>query len=99
MQSWFVYILRCSDATLYTGITKDLARRCRQHNDGKASRYTRCRLPVQIVYQESIPTQGLALRREAAIKALSRRQKLLLIKETVRRTRGVRSTSPRGLGV
>ena len=49
---WFVYILRCVDGTLYTGITKDLARRCQQHNDGAASRYTRSRRPVKLVYQE-----------------------------------------------
>ena len=80
MRTWFVYILRCGDGTLYTGITTDLARRCRQHNAGTASRYTRCRRPLIPVYQETLPSHSLALKREAAIKALSRRQKLSLIR-------------------
>ena len=77
---WFVYILRCVDGTLYTGITKDLARRTRQHNAGTASRYTRSRRPVKLVYQEPQRGQSLALKREAAIKKLTRRQKLALIR-------------------
>jgi predicted GIY-YIG superfamily endonuclease len=77
---WFVYILRCVDGTLYTGITKDLARRCQQHNDGTASRYTRSRRPVKPVYQESQCSRSLALKREAAIKKLTRRQKLAMIR-------------------
>ena len=78
---WFVYILRCGDGTLYTGITKDVARRCEQHNAGTASRYTRSRLPVALVYQESQASRSLALKREAAIKAMSRREKESLIRE------------------
>lgn len=77
---WFVYLLRCADGTLYTGIAKDVSRRCQQHNAGTASRYTRSRLPVVLVYQESHASRGQALRREAAIKALSRRQKMSLIR-------------------
>lgn len=77
--TWFVYILRCADGTLYTGITKDVARRCQQHNAGTASRYTRSRRPVKLVYQESQRNQSMALRREAAIKKLTRRQKWALI--------------------
>jgi len=50
---WFVYILRCADDTLYTGITKDIERRCKQHNAAVASKYTRARLPVVLVYQET----------------------------------------------
>lgn len=76
---WFVYLLRCADGSLYTGITTDLERRCRQHNSGKGARYTRSRRPARLVYQEALGTRSLALRREAAIKALSRRQKLALI--------------------
>ena len=76
---WLVYLLRCADSTLYTGITTDLKRRCQQHNQGMASRYTRGRHPVRLVYQESYPTKSLALRREAAIKALGRRAKESLI--------------------
>lgn len=78
-EPWFVYILRCADGTLYTGSTKDVSRRCDQHNAGAASRYTRGRLPVSVVYQESQATQSLALKREAAIKAMSRQQKEALI--------------------
>ena len=77
--NWFVYMVRCADDTLYTGITKDLSRRCRQHNDGTASRYTRGRSPVQLVYQEAHASRSLALKREAAVKSLSRRRKELLI--------------------
>jgi predicted GIY-YIG superfamily endonuclease len=72
---WFVYILRCGDGTFYTGITKDVGRRCRQHNEGSASRYTRSRRPVRLVYQERQPDQSAALRREAGIKAMSHREK------------------------
>ena len=79
MSEWLVYILRCADDTLYTGITNDLIRRCDQHNAGTASRYTRSRLPVVLVYQETQATRSLALKRELAIKALSRKQKELLI--------------------
>ncbi len=79
---WFVYLLRCGDGTLYTGITKDVTRRTQQHNAGTASRYTRSRLPVALVYQESAPSQSLALKREATIKAMSRMDKESLIRQT-----------------
>jgi UV DNA damage endonuclease len=79
-EKWFVYLLQCADGTLYTGIAKDVNRRCQQHDDGTASRYTRSRLPVKLVYQEAHASKGLALRREAAIKALSRREKESLIR-------------------
>ena len=77
---WFVYLLRCADGSLYTGIAKDVSRRCQRHNAGAASRYTRSRLPVVVVYQEHHASRSLALRREAAIKALTRRQKLALLR-------------------
>jgi len=77
---WFVYIVRCADGSLYTGITKDVKRRCQQHNAGTASRYTRSRLPVKLVYQEAHPSQGSALKREVAIKAMTRRAKLAMIR-------------------
>jgi predicted GIY-YIG superfamily endonuclease len=79
-EQWLVYLLRCADGSLYTGIAKDVDRRCRQHNAGTASRYTRSRLPVEVVYREAHASRSLALRREAAIKALSRQQKLSLIR-------------------
>jgi len=77
---WFVYLMRCADQSLYTGITKDLSRRLQQHNAGTASRYTRSRLPVVLSYQEPVMSQSQALKRELAIKALSRQQKESLIK-------------------
>ncbi len=78
--AWFVYILRCADGTLYTGITNDLIRRCEQHNAGTASRYTRSRLPVELVYQEAQGNRSVATKREIEIKALSRQQKESLIR-------------------
>jgi len=84
VECWSVYVLRCGDGSLYTGITTDVNRRCRQHNAGTASRYTRGRLPVRLVYQEAQPSRGLALKREAAIKALPRRQKESLIRRRAR---------------
>ena len=76
---WFVYLLRCADDSLYTGITNDVSRRCEQHNAGTASRYTRGRRPTSLVYQETHASQSLALQREIAIKALSRQEKESLI--------------------
>jgi predicted GIY-YIG superfamily endonuclease len=76
---WTVYVLRCADGSLYTGITNDPRRRCAQHNAGKASRYTRSRRPVVMTYQEPQADRGAALRREAAIKALSRAEKEALV--------------------
>jgi putative endonuclease len=76
---WLVYLLRCRDGSLYTGSTNDLPKRLKAHLAGKASRYTRSRLPVRLGYQEPQPTRSSALKREAAIKKLTRRQKLVLI--------------------
>lgn len=77
----FVYIVRCADDTLYTGWTTDVQRRVRVHNRGRGARYTRQRRPVTLVYQESWPNRGAAMRRERAIKQLSRPAKLALIAE------------------
>lgn len=74
-ERWFVYILRCADGSLYTGIAKDVNQRLAQHNAGKASRYTRGRLPVTVSYREGPMLKSTALRRELAIKALSRKSK------------------------
>ncbi len=80
--TWFVYLMRCADNSLYTGITNDLSRRLGQHNAGTASRYTRSRLPVDLVYHEPQESQSHALKRELAVKALSRQDKESLIKST-----------------
>ncbi len=77
---WFVYILRCADGSLYTGITNDVPRRLKQHNAGTASRYTRCRLPAVLVYQEAQASHSHALKRELAIKALSRQKKESMVR-------------------
>ena len=71
----FVYILRCGDGTLYTGSAKDLAARLRMHLRGRASRYTRSRLPVTLLWSCELPTWGDALREENRIKRLPRRLK------------------------
>ena len=76
MDGWLVYILECGDGTLYTGITVNLERRLAAHGSGSASKYTRSRLPVRLLYQENHPTRSSALRREAFIKTLSRDEKL-----------------------
>lgn len=77
---WFTYVLRCADGSLYTGITKDMKRRCQQHNDGTASRYTRSRRPTKLVWQEAQSSRSSALKREAAIKAMTRQDKLAVIR-------------------
>lgn len=73
-----VYLLRCRDGSLYTGITNDLAHRLESHRRGKGSAYTRSRLPVKLAYQERASDRGSALKREAAIRRLSRAEKLAL---------------------
>ena len=83
MDSWFVYILRCSDDTLYTGITNDPKRRLAQHNAGTASKCTRSRRPVEMVYCEPAEDKSAALRREYAIKQLPRSEKVTLITSQV----------------
>lgn len=77
-----VYLLRCRDGSLYTGITNDLRRRLASHHRGKASAYTRSRRPLALAYQEAWPDRGAALKREAAIRRLSRAAKLALCSAT-----------------
>ena len=81
--SWFVYLLRCADNTLYTGITTDLKRRLDEHNgennSNKGARYTRHRRPVVLVYSEALSNRSCASQREYAIKQLSRAAKEQLI--------------------
>lgn len=76
---WYVYLLRCADGTLYAGCTTDPRRRLQQHNAGRGAKYTRARRPVSLVYVEQAEDHGQALRREAALKRLSRKEKLALI--------------------
>ena len=78
---WFVYILECSDKTLYTGITNNLEKRLEQHNSGvDGAKYTRPRRPVKYIYQEKQVNRSVATKREIAIKKLKRVEKLKLIK-------------------
>jgi putative endonuclease len=74
----FVYLLRCSDGTIYTGWTLDVARRVQTHQQGRGARYTRARRPVTLIYQERLPSRRAAMRREIAIKKMSRAGKLAL---------------------
>ena len=77
--TWLVYIIRCSDGKLYTGITNNLKMRLEAHNNGTASKFTRARMPVTLEYSEAHPDRAGALKREAQIKRLSRSEKLNLI--------------------
>ena len=75
----YAYMLECADGTFYTGWTNDLEKRLKTHNEGKGSKYTRTRTPVLLVYHESFETKQEAMRREYAIKQLTKQQKLSLI--------------------
>ncbi len=77
---WTVYMLRCRDGSVYTGATNDLARRLERHRAGRASAYTRTRLPVQLVFSEPARGRSAALRREWALKRLTRAEKLALLR-------------------
>ena len=77
----YTYILRCSDGTLYTGWTNHLEERVRAHNEGRGAKYTRSRGPVEPVYYECLETKEEALRREYAIKQMSRMEKIRLIEQ------------------
>ena len=79
---WHVYILRCRDGTLYTGITTDVARRLAEHRRGTGARYTRGRRPLRLVWREPQPDRAAAARREAQIKRLPRSRKLAMIKRS-----------------
>lgn len=81
MKKNFVYILKCNDHTLYTGWTTDLDKRISSHNRGKGAKYTRARLPVQLIYYETFEERSSAMKREYEIKHLSRRDKEDLINQ------------------
>ncbi len=78
---WYVYILRCGDGSLYTGITTDVERRLQMHSSGKGAKYTRGRGPLTVVYREQCADHGAALRRELEIKAMTREEKTDMIQE------------------
>lgn len=78
-KQWYLYILRCADGTLYTGITTDVQRRFQAHSQGRGAKYTRGRAPLQLCYQECCGSHSDALKREYAVKALPREEKEALI--------------------
>lgn len=85
---FYVYILKCSDGTLYTGYTVDLDNRIKKHNLGKASKYTRIRRPVQMIYYEEYDCKSSALKRESEIKRMKREDKVKLIHTLQRASQG-----------
>ena len=80
---WYLYILRCGDNTLYTGITTDVEKRLEAHRSGKGAKYTRGRAPLELVYRENCGSHSDALKREAEVKKLSRQAKELLVNSQV----------------
>ena len=80
----FVYIVKCSDNTLYTGYTTELKRRIKEHNNGQGAKYTRGRTPVELVYYEKTQSKSLAMKREYEIKQLNRKEKIELIENKKR---------------
>lgn len=79
VMKWYVYLLKCSDDSIYTGYTHDLENRLSTHNQGKGAKYTRSRLPVVLLHREEFDLKSDALKRECAIKKMSRRQKMTLV--------------------
>ncbi|MBQ2412834.1 MAG: GIY-YIG nuclease family protein [Anaerotignum sp.] len=77
--TWYLYILRCKDSTLYTGITTDVEKRFQTHQSGKGAKYTRGRRPLELIYREQCGTHSDALKREWEVKQLSREKKQKLI--------------------
>ena len=97
MASWSVYIVRCCDGSLYTGVSNDVAARVQRHNSGKGARYTRSRLPVALVWRRRVKDKSAALRLEAAMKKLSRAQKVGLLLKASAKARA-RRRSPTSSG-
>ena len=81
MDNHYIYIVKCSDGTLYTGYAKDIEQRIAKHNAGKGAKYTKVRRPVTLVYSEVFETKSAALKREYEKKTLSRKKKLQMISE------------------
>ncbi|MBI1887912.1 MAG: GIY-YIG nuclease family protein [Nitrosomonadales bacterium] len=82
--NWFCYLLRCADDTLYCGITNDMEKRLAAHNAGTASKYTRTRLPLELVFAEPFADRSAASRREMEVKSLKRAEKLALIRSSLK---------------
>jgi len=85
MTSWLVYLVECSDSTFYCGITNNLENRLKKHNNGTASKYTRGRLPVVLIACQHCDSRSAALKLEAKVKKLPKRDKLLMFGRTVHR--------------
>ena len=81
--TYYVYMLRCNDNSIYTGMTNNLENRVKVHNSGKGAKYTRSRKPVKLIYSETLPDRSSALKREAEIKKLTREQKEALLLNSV----------------
>ena len=81
LKPWFVYIVRCRDDKLYTGISNDVEKRVTTHNKGKGCRFTKYRYPVKLIYKEKLGTNSAARKRELEIQGFTRRKKLELISE------------------
>ncbi|MFR4561221.1 MAG: GIY-YIG nuclease family protein [Flavonifractor plautii] len=96
--SWWVYILRCGDGTLYTGTAADVERRLAAHRRGRGAKYTRSRGPLAVVYREECPDRGAALRREAAIKKYRRAEKEALITDYAERRSRMKKAAFIGTG-
>lgn len=79
---WYAYIVRCSDGTLYAGSTNDISKRITTHNAGNGAKYTRSRLPIQLVFSQACVDKLTALKREREIKKLTRTEKLMLISQS-----------------
>ena len=90
MASWSVYIVQCGDGSLYTGVSNDVLARVLRHNEGRGARYTRSRLPVALVWRKRVKDKSAALRLEAAMKKLTRAEKLLLLLKASARQRARR---------
>jgi putative endonuclease len=80
---WYVYIIECSDKSLYTGVTSDINRRLKEHNSGNGGKYTRGRIPVTLVYYKSFKSKSEALRREIQLKGWTQAKKIALIEKTI----------------
>lgn len=81
-ENWYLYMLRCGDGTLYTGITTDVEKRLAAHRTGRGAKYTRGRLPLELVYREICPDHSAALKRELEVKKLTRQQKEALLADS-----------------